>query len=668
MTADHSNSVSLNYQLQKSFEVIYEELLEAVYSHEWTTFDEENSIESLHSADAVQRIPYVAVCQHLRDDRQAFQQEMDDAMRRLERKHAAERRDLLNCKAEIEELKMQKERIEALLEEKDSATSDKELQFKKQESAFHDTIRSIQKQLLDKEKELDNLRKENREMEETISNLTPYREAHEAIERTLANEVVSDPIRGIRKCNHGALWRYVQRGTSCLHHQLLNFRDNVVQDFSRANVSSLASIYHILCIRLEFSEPSYHSQCHHISKFRWDQPKPQLEQYTKLFKEVTREIVLVSGDQNRSEENLQRFAEQDTEDFEVQGKFYVQNSSSSLLPYRPVSLVPLEYPEHIIPGVHKQLWKPFSQRPQFVALPPKILPTGVVPWSQDMSAYITDLIGTLLAEDVGLMFGTNENKELSIKTVQEYLFQMFDRWFPAPDAASLAIRNFLFSIEVLSESHVLVRILLRCLIGELDACLLRHFAVVHILIHTNRLSTPNHLGWILEELFPNMIQHKDTVLTHYLEYCGGTPSPKLLSSFYLNEFLAKDYNPGASQINSISDKLFGMSAFSMRHLSILKCERIKHELFPYVNDQVLRALFSQSAKLLGFDSELPYNLCTWILTHLRILMQADNIQLNIQDRLDGLPEQQRLVNMRSRMTQLQSDAAYAVLQASSTNA
>lgn len=27
-----------------------------------------------------------------------------------------------------------------------------------------------------------------------------------------------------------------------------------------------------------------------------------------------------------------------------------KNSSSSLLPYRPVSLVPLEYPEHIIPG------------------------------------------------------------------------------------------------------------------------------------------------------------------------------------------------------------------------------------------------------------------------------------------------------------------------------
>eukprot|EP00043_Microstomoeca_roanoka_P019260 m.214577 g.214577 ORF g.214577 m.214577 type:complete len:78 (-) comp16965_c0_seq7:1879-2112(-) len=56
------------------------------------------------------------------------------------------------------------------------------------------------------------------------------------------------------------------------------------------------------------------------------------------------------------------------------------------------------------------------------------------------------------------------------------------------------------------------------------------------------------------------------------------------------------------------------------------------------------------------SGDLPFGLCVSLITYVRLLFQADMMHGNLQDRLHGIPEQQLLVNKRSRQVQAETDA------------
>ncbi|EGD78036.1 synaptosomal-associated protein [Salpingoeca rosetta] len=351
------------------------------------------------------------------------------------------------------------------------------------------------------------------------------------------------------------------------------------------------------------------------------------EESMSMLKTVARELTMTAADMSRAKEKAQQFADRDTEAFEVVGQFYPQLKEPHLPATRPASLAVEQRPEHVDGDDHKLLWRQLGTRRQFESLPPTLLSIEVV------YAYITDLAGRVLAHDVQLAFGTATSED-DVISFQQHMYNMFDDRFPHADAATLAIRDFLFSVEHHSSADPLVQLLFFSLVGKQDVSSLMHYTIVHMLIHTLQLSTPQHLSWLMTELFPDSHLSLDKLMLAYTGFADGAPSSDRLSRFYLRETAARDWNPAAAEIVRVAAEVAGAPPTGSKPLSVIKCERIKHALHPHVPDQVLRLLYEQSAKIHGVDAELPSSVCTWLLLHARLLFETEMVRLSLKDRLD----------------------------------
>lgn len=128
-------------------------------------------------------------------------------------------------------------------------------------------------------------------------------------------------------------------------------------------------------------------------------------------------------------------------------------------------------------------------------------------------------------------------------------------------------------------------------------------------------------------------------------------------------------------------------------LSVLKCERVKDVLCSSAPDrvsvpagsgesrhgdtscwslslqlicsptppifQVLRYIFAQAEKQMLVDGSLPVEPCVDMLMYLELFHLCEVIADTVQDTLDGIPEQQRLLRKRDRFNALALAAAMA---------
>lgn len=133
------------------------------------------------------------------------------------------------------------------------------------------------------------------------------------------------------------------------------------------------------------------------------------------------------------------------------------------------------------------------------------------------------------------------------------------------------------------------------------------------------------------------------------------------------------------QVSKESDR-----AAQGKPLSVLKCERVKDTLcetapdrvrcyaamnrlvihyclcradddplvFPRRPAQVLRHLFAQSEKHVGQDGSLPIVLCVDMLAYLQLYHMCEVIADAIEDILEDMPEQLRLLRKRDRINTL----------------
>ena len=83
----------------------------------------------------VQRIPYAVLCQQLQQERLSVKEEVSKAVQACERKHASERRDLLNARAEAEDLRVRKRQLEEALNDEEARLGDKHQQFVRREKS-----------------------------------------------------------------------------------------------------------------------------------------------------------------------------------------------------------------------------------------------------------------------------------------------------------------------------------------------------------------------------------------------------------------------------------------------------------------------------------------------------------------------------------------------------
>ncbi|EGD74432.1 hypothetical protein PTSG_05797 [Salpingoeca rosetta] len=687
--------------LKKSFDVVFEELYDAVYSPELTTVEEsgdtaatprhsrEQSARRAVATTEVQRIPYAVLCQQLQDQKLSVEEEVNRAVQACERKHASDRRDLLNCRAEVEELQTRKRELEEVLSSEEARLGDKELRFHEKEKELRQELQALHEHVSTLDAEIAVLKAEVAQLHVTVADLQPYKDAHDDVQRNLGTLIPGNtPQRGylkvpitVRTWRHwvewsslrhailrwsytAAVWNYAINSTGSLKAQLLQFRVSLVRDMEAANMRALRDMRAILwfpppstssSLSTSSSAATSASRQHscsltHPRAFVWDPPSTNHEESMSMLKTVARELTMTAADMSRAKEKAQQFADRDTEAFEVVGQFYPQLKEPHLPATRPASLAVERRPEHVDEDDHKLLWRQLGTRRQFESLPPTLLSIEVV------YAYITDLAGRVLAHDVQLAFDTATSED-DVISFQQHMYNMFDERFPHADAATLAIRDFLFSVEHHSSADPLVQLLFFSLVGKQDVSSLMHYTIVHMLIHTLQLSTPQHLSWLMTELFPDSHLSLDKLMLAYTGFADGAPSSDRISRFYLRETAARDWNPAAAEIVRVAAEVAGAPPTGSKPLSVIKCERIKHALHPHVPDQVLRLLYEQSAKIHGVDAELPSSVCTWLLLHARLLFETEMVRLSLKDRLDGLSEQQLLVNKRSRLVQLKQELA-----------